>query len=116
MLCRENPRQKKRENPEKMYVEVILFCNVNGIVEPIRFRTEEGDTFKVSKVKYSHAAASQKAGGAGTKYCCAVDVTNGDGLVFSLEADLYHDGDFWFVEREQIVALLSCGSNAQDMV
>lgn len=107
MKCRENPRQQKRENPEKLFIEVIVLSTFDGILEPIRFRTEQGARFSVSKVLFSQPAASQRAGGAGIKYNCKIDVAVDEDTMLSREIDLYHDGDFWFVEREQLMELFA---------
>ena len=108
MLQRENPKQQKRECDEKVYVEVLLHCTYDGFLFPFKFQTEHGDKFYVDRVINIEQAASLKAGGQGMRYSCQVVVSTEDDHIYECRIDLYHDGDFWFVEREQLQALLSC--------
>lgn len=108
MLQRENPKQQKRENDEKVYVEVLLHNTLEGFLLPFKFKTDHDDKFYIDKVINIEQAASLKAGGQGMRYSCQVVINTEDDHIFECRIDLYHDGDFWFVEQEQLSQLLSC--------
>ena len=91
-----------------MYVEVLLHNTLDGYLLPFKFKTEHGDKFYVDKVINIEQAASLKAGGQGMRYACQVVVHTEDDYIYECRIDLYHDGDFWFVELEQLIALISC--------
>ena len=108
MLRRENPKQQKRENEQKVYVEVLLHNTMDGLLLPFKFKTDWDDKFFIDKVVNIEPAASFKAGGQGIRYTCQVVVLSTDDHIFAHAIDLYHDGDFWFVEYEQLCTLVSC--------
>ena len=108
MLQRENPKQQKRENENKEFVDVLLHNTTEGMLLPFKFRTSWDSKFLIDRVSNIEPAASMKAGGQGMKYTCEVSIATEDDRIYTFQIDLYHDGDFWFVEHEQLSVLLSC--------
>ena len=108
MLQRENPKQQRRENDQKVYVEVLIYATLDGVLLPFKMQTEHGDRYCIDKVVNIEPAASLKAGGQGMRYVCRVVIVTEDDQIYERSIDLYHDGDFWFVEQEQLAVLVGC--------
>ena len=109
MLQREHPKQIRRENDQKEILDVLLENTGDGFLLPFKFRTEHGEKFLIDKVINIEPAASLEAGCQGMRYTCRVSIMNEDDRLFEHEIDLYHDGDFWCMEKAQLSALVSCG-------
>ncbi len=91
----------RRESATKEYVNVICACwAADGRIEPLKFqRVSDGSVVFIERVKDVRRAASLRAGGQGMRYACQV-INDQTGLVG--EVMLFHDGDYWFIEKPDI--------------
>ena len=74
----------------KIYVSVELVVDEEGRILPTAIIWEDGHKFGIDKVKDVRYAASQKAGGIGTRYTC---------MIMGQERYLYFEDPKWFVEK-----------------
>ncbi len=90
----------RRESPTKEYVNVICACwAADGRIEPLKLQREsDGGIVFIERVLDVRRAASLRAGGQGTRYMCRV-INDQTGVVDELA--LYHDGDYWFIEKPE---------------
>ena len=90
---------KRDESPAKEFVDVMaIHWAENGGIEPKRIHLKNGAILLVSRVFAVTRAASLRAGGQGMRYECRV--TNArDGFEFRIY--LFHDGDYWFIEKSR---------------
>ena len=79
-------------NRDKVYVDVMVKFNKDGIVSPMRFVWEDGAIYDIDRVLEVKRAASVRAGGAGIMFTCLID-----GRVSHL---FYEENNKWFVERK----------------
>ena len=78
-------------NSDKVYVDVLVKFNKDGIVSPVRFIWEDGAVYDIDRVVNVKRAASVRAGGAGIMYTC---------LIGGRESHLYYEeNNKWFMER-----------------
>lgn len=76
-------------NDYKIYVEVELTITKEGKTIPNAIIWENGDKFIIDKILDVRAAASQKAGGIGTRYTC---------MIHGMRRYLFWEDPKWFVE------------------
>lgn len=88
---------RRRDNPYKTFVKVRADHCPDGSTMPLMFRTEDGPTIRIDKVVDIRTAASLRAGGQGVRYTCRIQ---------GQELYLFNDGEYWFVENEQIKGLV----------
>ena len=74
----------------KIYVSVELIVDEDGRTMPTAIIWEDGHRYSIDKVKDVRYAASQKAGGIGTRYTC---------LIMGQQRYLYFEDPKWFVEK-----------------
>ena len=60
----------RRDNPDKIYVKVRADHLLNGSIQPLLLRPEEGPILHIDRVIDVRPAASLKAGGQGLRYTC----------------------------------------------
>lgn len=89
-------RQQRRDNTHKTFVKVRLDHDTDGMKHPLMFRTENGPTIRIDKVVDVRPAASLRGGGQGDRYTCRIG---------NQEVNLFNDGEYWFVENEQLEQL-----------
>lgn len=77
-------------NPNKVYVEVIVSFDPEGVMMPLSFTWEDGRKYEIDRVTRIERCASRKAGGIGTRYTI---------LVGGKECHLFFEFDKWFMER-----------------
>ena len=80
----------QRENPAKIYVKVRADHLLNGSVQPLLLRPEEGPIRHIDRVIDVRPAASLKAGGQGLRYTCL-----SEGKQFFL----FFEDPLWFIEK-----------------
>ena len=74
----------------KIYVSVELIVDEEGRILPTAIIWEDGHKFSIDKVTDVRYAASQKAGGIGTRYTCKI---------MGKQRYLYFEDPKWFVEK-----------------
>lgn len=74
----------------KIYVSVELIVDEDGRTMPTAIIWGDGHRYSIDKVKDVRYAASQKAGGIGTRYTC---------LIMGQQRYLYFEDPKWFVEK-----------------
>lgn len=74
----------------KIYVSVEIRTDVDGSIIPLAVIWENGRRFEIDKILDIRYAASQKAGGIGTRYTC---------LIRGRQRFLYFEDPQWFVEN-----------------
>lgn len=74
----------------KIYVSVELIVDEEGGILPTAIIWEDGHKFDIDKVTDVRYAASQKAGGIGTRYTCKI---------MGQQRYLYFEDPKWFVEK-----------------
>ena len=78
-------------NPEKVYVDVIVRFDRDGIVSPVSFIWEDGAAYDIDRVINVRRAASTRAGGTGIMFTC---------LVGGKKSHLfYEENNRWFMEK-----------------
>jgi len=75
---------------KKKYVEVTAKFDTEGRVFPLKILWEDGSSYFIDKVLDVRPAASLKAGGAGIRYTCRINMT---------EKFLFLEESRWFVEE-----------------
>jgi hypothetical protein len=75
---------------KKKYVEVTAKFDTDGRVFPLKILWEDGSSYFIDKVLDVRPAASLKAGGAGIRYTCRINMT---------EKFLFLEESRWFVEE-----------------
>lgn len=75
---------------KKKYVEVTARFDTDGRVFPLKILWEDGSSYFIDKVLDVRPAASLKAGGAGIRYTCRINMT---------EKFLFLEESRWFVEE-----------------
>lgn len=75
---------------KKKYVEVTARFDTEGRVFPLKILWEDGSSYFIDKVLDVRPAASLKAGGAGIRYTCRINMT---------EKFLFLEESRWFVEE-----------------
>jgi hypothetical protein len=89
--------RKRDESPTKEFVDVMaIHWSENGGIDPKRIHLKNGAVLLVSRVFTVTRAASLCAGGQGIRYECRVANAE-DGFEFRIY--LFHDGDYWFIEK-----------------
>ena len=89
--------RKRDESPTKEFVDVMaVHWSETGEIDPKRIHFKNGTVLIVSRVFTVTRAASLRAGGQGMRYECRV-ANEKDGLMFRIY--LFHDGDYWFIEK-----------------
>ena len=78
-------------NYKKTYVEVTARFTSEGAIIPLKILWNDGTSFFVDKVVDVRPAASLKAGGAGIRYTCRINLT---------ETYLFLEENRWFVEEK----------------
>ncbi len=76
----------------KVYVDVIVKFNKDGIVRPVKFTWEDGVTYDIDDVVKVKKAASVRAGGIGIVYICMI--SGHESRLF------YEENNRWFLERK----------------
>ena len=74
----------------KVYVCVELIVDEEGGILPTSIIWEDGHKFSIDRVIDVRPAASQKAGGIGTRYTC---------MIMGQKRYLYWEDPKWFVEK-----------------
>ena len=74
----------------KIYVSVELIVDEEGGILPTAIIWEDGHKFDIDKVTDVRYAASQKAGGIGTRYTCKI---------MGQQRYLFFEDPKWFVEK-----------------
>ena len=74
----------------KIYVSVELIVDEEGGILPTAIIWEDGHKFDIDKVTDVRYAASQKAGGIGTRYTCKI---------MGQQRYIYFEDPKWFVEK-----------------
>ena len=77
-------------NYKKTYVEVTARFDTDGRVFPLKILWADGSSFFIDKVLDVRPAASLKAGGAGIRYTCRINMS---------EKYLFLEENRWFVEE-----------------
>lgn len=77
----------------KENIAVIASFDVDGVIHPHRFKTEDGTVVKIDKVLKVCRAASTKAGGTGIRYTCSIQ---------NKISNLFLEETTWWIEREVI--------------
>ena len=80
---------EKRESEAKRFVKVRADHLTSGRVRPLMFREDDGPVCRIDRILDEREAPSLKAGGQGIRYIC---------LVQDRCYNLFHDGDYWFIE------------------
>ncbi len=75
---------------KKTYVEVTARFDTEGRILPLKILWEDGSSFFIDKVLDIRPAASLKAGGAGIRYTCRINMK---------ERFLFLEESRWFVEE-----------------
>lgn len=75
---------------KKKYVEVTARFDTDGRVFPLKILWEDGSSYFIDKILDVRPAASLKAGGAGIRYTCRINMT---------EKFLFLEESRWFVEE-----------------
>ena len=75
---------------KKKYVEVTARFDTEGRVFPLKILWEDGSSYFIDKVLDVRPSASLKAGGAGIRYTCRINMT---------EKFLFLEESRWFVEE-----------------
>ena len=75
---------------KKKYVEVTARFDTDGRVFPLKILWEDGSSYFIDKVLDVRPAASLKAGGAGIRYTCRINMP---------EKFLFLEERRWFVEE-----------------
>ena len=75
---------------KKKYVEVTARFDTDGRVFPLKILWEDGSSYFRDKILDVRPAASLKAGGAGIRYTCRINMT---------EKFLFLEESRWFVEE-----------------
>lgn len=75
---------------KKKYVEVTARFDTEGRVFPLKILWEDGSSYFIDKILDVRPAASLKAGGAGIRYTCRINMT---------EKFLFLEESRWFVEE-----------------
>lgn len=76
---------------KKTYVEVTAKFTPDGVITPLKILWDDGTTFFIDKVLDIRPAASLKAGGAGIRYTCRINM---------VETFLFLEETRWFVEEK----------------
>lgn len=74
---------------QKLFVEVEVNFNTDGIMTPVELVWRDGRKFHIDKVLDIRRAASLKAGGMGMRYKCRIS---------GREKYLFFEDNRWFVE------------------
>ncbi len=74
----------------KKYVEVTARFHTDGRIIPLKILWEDGSSFFIDRVLDIRPAASLKAGGAGIRYTCRINMK---------EKYLFLEENRWFVEE-----------------
>ena len=61
-------------NYKKTYVEVTARFTPDGVIIPLKILWNDGTSFLIDKVLDIRPAASLKAGGAGIRYTCRINM------------------------------------------
>lgn len=77
----------------KVYVDVHALLSKEGDLIPKSFVWEDGQTYKIDRIKKKEMQANRKAGGTGLMYTCIVD---------GKECHLYYEVDKFFMEKKLI--------------
>ena len=80
------------QNPDKVYVDVTVRFNRDGVVSPVSFIWEDVAAYDIDRVVNVRRAASTRAGGTGIMFTCIVD-----GRKSHL---FYEENNRWFMERK----------------
>lgn len=75
---------------KKTYVEVTARFNSDGKILPLKILWRDGSSFFIDRVTDIRPAASLKAGGAGIRYTCRINLR---------ETFLFLEENRWFVEE-----------------
>ena len=75
---------------QKKYVEVTARFDTEGRIIPLKILWEDGSSFFIDRVLDIRPAASLKAGGAGIRYTCRINLQ---------EKFLFLEENRWFVEE-----------------
>lgn len=78
---------------KKTYVEVTAKFTQDGAIIPLKILWNDGTSFFVDKVLDVRPAASLKAGGAGIRYTCRINM---------VETYLFLEEKRWFVEEKYV--------------
>ena len=76
---------------KKTYVDVTARFTPDGKIIPLKILWNDGSSFYVDKVLDIRPAASLKAGGAGIRYTCRINM---------VETYLFFEENKWFVEEK----------------
>lgn len=79
------------QNPNKVYVDVVLKNDAAGGLHPLQVIWEDGRSFAIDRVLECRRMASTKAGGTGMRYTVRVQGN---------ATHLWHEQNRWFVERK----------------
>lgn len=88
-----------QKNPDLVYVEAIVFFDVDGKITPLKIRWETGEVFIIDKVKDVRTAASRKGGGAATRY--TVVINGQETYLFRSTTAGAHGCGRWYVEAKR---------------
>ncbi len=83
----------------KVYVEVIASFDVNGEVNPLSLKWEDGRIYEIDKILDVRPTASLKGGGAGTRYL--VRINGQERYLFCEGQNVMNRHSFcrWFIEK-----------------
>ena len=76
----------------KVYVDVNVKFDTDGIMHPLSITWEDGTNFIIDKVLDIKKAASLKVGGQGIRYTCMIN---------NKQTYLFYEFNKWFVEAKQ---------------
>lgn len=76
----------------RAYVKVVVECDADGNVRPLRVEWEDGRCFEVDRLLDVRRAAATKAGGQGMRYTVRI---------LGRETYLFEDRGRWFVESRE---------------
>jgi DUF971 family protein len=79
----------------KVYVAVNLDVDTEGRVRPRYIRWEDGQVYRIERLKQRVPAASTKVGGCGMRYTVVIE---------GKETYLFNEDERWFVEARGAIA------------
>lgn len=77
----------------KVYVDVYVVMQKDGMVRPRRFLWEDGSAYNIDRILHIVPAASTKVGGRGMRYTVMIE---------GKEKYIFREDDKWFIEAPVI--------------
>lgn len=78
------------EQQVKVYVDVFAWFSKSGELIPCVIAWEDGQRYRIDRIRKKERCASRRAGGVGIMYTC---------MVQGKEVHLFFEEDKWFLER-----------------